>query len=275
MFYKLDLLKEQLNNIAVLTNSSVTVYDANMNTLAYSENFFNLVCRSIQDHSQNLCLMSDNFAKSNIDTTQPHSYTCPAGFTETIIPLIDNNYIYGYCIVGQYRLENNCFPAQFFREFCKKHTISFDQMKENWFSTPVYKQNEVRALISIVTLILRHLRDQSILGCNYSEFFSAVDSFINANLNKRITIENLAKNFHLTKQQLYRVFQDNVHQTVKVYINNKRLDKAKSLILFTETPLSIIAESVGFYNFNYFIKIFKNREHCTPKQFRLISRKTH
>ncbi len=274
MFYKLDLLREHLNNIATLTKTSITIYDTNMEAIAYSENFSNPICNAIRDRSKKNCLLSDNFAKTNLSFTEPYSYTCPGGFTETIIPLLDNNYTYGYCIVGQYRLETNLFPEKFFQDFCNKYDLSLSNLKEKWISIASYTQNEVCALLSIVQVILQYSKEQNIFGSNHSELFACINDFIDANLDKPITIENLSENFYLSKQQLYRLFQESVQQTVKSYINNKRLDKAKSLMMHTETPLPIIAESVGFKDFNYFIKKFKAREHCTPKQFKLLSRKS-
>lgn len=273
MFYKLDLLKEQLNNIAALTKTSITIYDINMAAIIYSDDYSNPVCNTIRDCSLKTCLLSDNFAKANSSITEPYSYTCPGGFTETIIPLLDNKYTYGYCIVGQYRLETNLFPEEFFREFCNKYNLSLSNLKEQWMSTASYAQKEIRALISVVQVILQYSKERNILGSNHSELFACIDEFINTNLDKPITIESLSENFYLSKQQLYLLFRENVQQTVKSYINNKRLDKAKSLMLHTENPLPIIAESVGFNDFNYFIKKFKAREHCTPKQFKLLSKK--
>jgi YesN/AraC family two-component response regulator len=52
------------------------------------------------------------------------------------------------------------------------------------------------------------------------------------------------------------------------YIQSKRIERAKLLLLSTNNSLKQIAEKVGLDNSSYFTRIFKNHTGKTPSVFR-------
>ena len=57
--------------------------------------------------------------------------------------------------------------------------------------------------------------------------------------------------------------------TYKDYLILLRITEAKRLLVTTDAPVSKIGELVGYSNVNNFIKIFRERMHTTPLQYRL------
>ena len=64
----------------------------------------------------------------------------------------------------------------------------------------------------------------------------------------------------LVKQIYGLTFQD--------YINKKRMEKAKILLLSTDMKNYEIAENIGIEDVNYFVTKFKKYYNITPKQFK-------
>ena len=56
--------------------------------------------------------------------------------------------------------------------------------------------------------------------------------------------------------------------TLHEYINEKRIEYAKKLLLETEETVSYIAASAGYGDEKQFFRVFKEKEGCTPKQYR-------
>ncbi|WP_238550036.1 AraC family transcriptional regulator [Bacillus safensis] len=56
--------------------------------------------------------------------------------------------------------------------------------------------------------------------------------------------------------------------TFKELLQEKRLNKAKELLESTDMPIASVIDQVGYDNVSYFYRIFKNKYHQTPKQFR-------
>lgn len=52
------------------------------------------------------------------------------------------------------------------------------------------------------------------------------------------------------------------------YINSYRINQSCKLLMRQDSSISDIAAEVGFENFSYFIRKFKEFKGCTPTKFR-------
>lgn len=93
--------------------------------------------------------------------------------------------------------------------------------------------------------------------------------YIIMNYSKPITLDELATQCHVSKQQVIRYFQSELHTTPIKYINNYRLSRSKEL-LFRHPHLTIkeIATELGFENQHYFTRLFTSTMGETPSQYR-------
>ncbi len=92
--------------------------------------------------------------------------------------------------------------------------------------------------------------------------------FINSNLDKPISVEDICKEIGVSKNGLYSAFKKYENCTVGEYISKKRIEYAKSLIKFENKSLLEISYQTGFSNYTYFCKIFKKFSGQTPSKFK-------
>lgn len=78
----------------------------------------------------------------------------------------------------------------------------------------------------------------------------------------------VADEFHISNYTLSRIFKSQVGVGFAEYINGKRLDTAKELLLTTDHSVREIALMVGVANEKYFFKVFKTSTGMTPTEFR-------
>jgi AraC-like DNA-binding protein len=69
-----------------------------------------------------------------------------------------------------------------------------------------------------------------------------------------------------------RDFKNLYNQTPGKWLNEKRLEYAKALLLTTDMNVNEICYESGFRNSSHFNKTFKDKYEITPKQFRLQSK---
>ena len=81
-------------------------------------------------------------------------------------------------------------------------------------------------------------------------------------------MEELCAKFFISKETLYEIFHDEYNDTIKNFIITKRIEMGKKLLLETTLPVSVVADQIGFTDYNYFIRVFKKRTSLTPLQFR-------
>lgn len=91
-------------------------------------------------------------------------------------------------------------------------------------------------------------------------------TYINKNLNKRITVKELADHCGLSKDYLSHLFKQEMNENISEYILNKKLETAKSLLLDNMDSTSI-CYALGFSSQSHFITVFKKKYGITPKEF--------
>lgn len=99
---------------------------------------------------------------------------------------------------------------------------------------------------------------------------SEVLKYINQNIERKITLEEICDHVHTSKYYLCHIFKETTQMTILEYILSRRLSIAKKNLTYTDKSLSEIAMSAGFSSFSYFSKIFHDYEGVTPRQFRKI-----
>jgi AraC family cel operon transcriptional repressor len=78
---------------------------------------------------------------------------------------------------------------------------------------------------------------------------------------------------HTSPEHLSRVFRKQMGCTPTQYVNDLRLTYAANLLLHSDRPILDISLEIGLDNLSYFYRIFKERYHTSPAQFRADHRK--
>ncbi|MDF2724557.1 MAG: AraC family transcriptional regulator, partial [Paenibacillus sp.] len=84
----------------------------------------------------------------------------------------------------------------------------------------------------------------------------------------KITLEHTAKHFYMNKNYLSELFKAETGLNFTRYLNDIRIEQAKSLILQTGLKVTDISERVGFADFRYFSRVFKAYEQLSPSEFK-------
>lgn len=92
--------------------------------------------------------------------------------------------------------------------------------------------------------------------------------YIEAHLEEKITLSDIAEMENLTLSYLSHFFKDNFHMTYQEYVTKLRCERARNLILTTDLSLLDISISCGFSDPKYFKSGFSNQYGCTPKEYR-------
>ena len=85
---------------------------------------------------------------------------------------------------------------------------------------------------------------------------------------ERITLEDLARRFSVSKFHFQKLFKHYVGYTPNEYLLLVRLNHAKGLLRSTDLPVAQIACDVGIQNVSHFINLFRRHEGTTPAHYR-------
>lgn len=93
-------------------------------------------------------------------------------------------------------------------------------------------------------------------------------AFIREHVDQAISREDIARHVNLHPDYLSRRFKKETGKSIVEFIVEERISMAKELLVTTHMSVSDIALCVGYSNFSYFSKIFKQEVKMNPKQYR-------
>lgn len=85
---------------------------------------------------------------------------------------------------------------------------------------------------------------------------------------KSANLTDLAEELNHSISSLSKIIKGSTGSTFKELLQNKRLNQAAHLLSATKLPITDIIYRVGYDNTSYFHRIFKNKYHISPKQYR-------
>ena len=98
-------------------------------------------------------------------------------------------------------------------------------------------------------------------------------SYIHANYNKKITIENLCEIAFLSRSTYIRKFKTICKMPPALYIMSLRLEAAKRMLTNTSYSISEIAYKTGFVDASHFTRTFEDEYNLTPTSYRKQNKK--
>jgi len=96
---------------------------------------------------------------------------------------------------------------------------------------------------------------------------------IHSDLKNAPTIKELSKKVGTNEFKLKKAFKEVFDSTIYSYIRNKRMEKARLLLLENSLSIGEIAETIGYKNSGHFSKRFKEKFGMLPKKYHMNFRK--
>ena len=97
-----------------------------------------------------------------------------------------------------------------------------------------------------------------------------VKFYLDAKYTEKLRIDELAADFGVHPNHLSRAFRERYDVSPKQYLQTLKLEKAASMLTTTDTPVALIAESLGFDDQHAFSKLFKKYWGVSPMAYRKV-----
>ncbi len=137
--------------------------------------------------------------------------------------------------------------------------------------------DRIICLLNILQVISNTKEYQLLAGIGYQNTYDTRDNqkidevfqYVSQNFYQEITLDDIAKRCHFTRQSFCRFFKKRTQKTFIDFLNEFRISHARKLLTETEDmSISEVAYQCGFNNISNFNKIFKFRTGITPKQYK-------
>jgi AraC-like DNA-binding protein len=92
--------------------------------------------------------------------------------------------------------------------------------------------------------------------------------FLDTHLGEALTLDDIARQAHLSKFHFLRLFKAAFHETPHRYLRRRRLEAARRLLIGTDLPVTAVCFHVGFESLGTFSTLFRRSLGASPNEFR-------
>lgn len=131
----------------------------------------------------------------------------------------------------------------------------------NTYDYLILKRLVEEELNSFTLIVWRHY------SSSFSDIISNTKDFISTHLSETITLKLIAEKLGVNPSYLSRKFKQKEGITLTTYINMKRIEEAKRLLISRNSTITDVAFDVGFGSIQQFNRVFKKIEGCSPSRW--------
>ncbi len=260
--YDVPKINRVLQDFYRATGTRIDLFDTSFSPLSATQHEMCSYCGCIQKDPacKRTCMAFDKslLEKSRLSQKSQQEY-CPFGLLNIVSPIMHNGTAIGYLFFGQMRTADR-FPGE---PLCKDLSL-----RSEYDALELISLEKAQSISNLAQIVIGYILRENMLKPDSGEIVTKAVSFIQENLKKDLSIKLISQNVNVSKSVLYKKFRERFDCTVGEYINKKRVEQSKKLLITTALSMEEISQECGFTSASYFTKIFKHYVGITPLKFK-------
>lgn len=206
-----------------------------------------------------------------------HTAVCPAGLSETAVPVRLGGRLIGFLQTGQV-FRKKPTQSQFLRTaaMVDEWGVKVDraELKEAYFATRVVSEKQQESAATLLKIFAQHLSmlsNQLVVQQENAEppVITKAKQYIKDHQAEELRLGQVAKAVNTSSFYFCKMFKKATKVNFTDYLARLRIEKAKDLLLNPNLRISEIAYEVGFQSLTHFNRVFKRVLGQAPTEYRL------
>lgn len=231
------------------------------------------------DNGNQLCLRPGDFSLHTMDICTDSLITVQEENSQSILIYLD---LEDFSRNIPHELSGTGITGEFlYEKFCKGNTVtafSKNETVRNIFLSMLEAPNplllayqKIKVLELLLFLSRLDITPETLLTEYNAEqitLIEAIHDSLITNIDRRISIEMLAKQYHINQTTLKNLFKAVYGTSLAAHIRRHKMEYAAKLLKNTELSIAEIASQIGYDSQSKFTAAFKNCFAALPKEYR-------
>ena len=209
-------------------------------------------------------------------TQEPATGVCPAGLSDTVVPVRLGDRLIGFLQTGQV-FRKPPTQQQFERtaRLLAKWGMETDRaaLRQAYFATRVVPAKQHEAVIKLLSIFAQHLSmlsNQILVQHENAEppIITRAKAYIQEHQTENLRLGQVAKAVNSSPFYFCKMFKKATGLNFTDYLSRIRIEQSKNLLLNPNLRVSEIAFEVGFQSLTHFNRVFKNTVGQSPTRYR-------
>lgn len=261
---------EILKDYHKITGARVSLHDLYFKEIASYPESPSYFCGKIQQNktAKQLCFEYDRKAFNYVKKHgKAYTYKCHCGLLETVAPIYNYGTLTGYFMMGQICRDDpqNILKIKELSErfFKDKKELEYAVKK-----VPAVKEELLESNINILKILAEYITNTNRMSLKDRDIAESAKNYILKFFYKKLSVNSLCEIFGCSRTTLINLFTKKYNISIGNFITQCRLENAENMLKNSDESIKNIALSCGFSDQNYFVKVFRKKNNCTPTQYR-------
>lgn len=207
---------------------------------------------------------------------QPQTVICPAGMSDTAVPVRLGEQLVGFLQTGQV-FRKKPTGAQFDRTVKQMAEwglqVDHAHLHKAYFTTRVLSAKQHDSVIKLLSIFAQHLSmvsNQVVVQKDNAEppVITRAKEYLQEHQSEDLSLGQVARAVNTSTFYFCKMFKKVTGINFTDYLSRVRVEKAKNLLLNPNLRVSEIAFEVGFQSLTHFNRVFKKIVGQSPSEFR-------
>ena len=278
ILFNSDKLLRLVTNLQSFTGISTSIYDADGKGLLLGGDhceFCRLMNGCPEGHAR--CVASDAQAVRRCSVMRTsYGYRCHAGVNEMVLPIYDSGLPVAYLAFGQ--VLDSTPPQQQWEAAARGlswYKGDMEELKKAFLNIRQLSGREMNAYAEILEALALYIRQEGIIRSAEYTDLQKLELYLDQHYMEPLSLGRISADLHVGTTKLCALAKKlSGGSTLTRIIAQRRVNAAKDMLLKSDAPVAVVAEKVGFSDYNYFTKIFKSITGITPSAYRRENRVT-
>ena len=253
-------LMKLMQDFYVLTGIRIALFDANGAELISYPKGEDTFCHCMRKNPdfRAKCRESDENAFEKCRQTQKLCiFKCHAGLIEASVPMIED----GTDKKNKVELVGAVLSR------CREYSHGAE-IEEKIKKIKYRNEKQIQAAAKILEACCEYVKLRRMVQPSGKMLIDTLESYIEAHIGEEITIEEICSELEISRTKLYEAVRPYLKGGIAAFIKHKKLEHAKQLVRTTDMTIPEIASAAGFSDYNYFLRVFKQKYGISTKQMR-------
>ncbi len=268
--YDIEKLDGFLQNLYIVTGIKISVFDDEYNNVTEYPRQLIDYCALIRktEHGTEGCRQCDISAFKEAKRRRGiYIYTCHAGMTEAVAPIIFNEGILGY-VIFSHMLPKETLNTSVENAVALsgQYGVPEEDAREAISKMTPIRYEKIEAAAKLLDAITTYLRVTNWVSLKNEDLSYRISKYIDENIGSKLDTDILCRSFFISRTKLHQLSIGCFGVSITKYILDKRIKRAKELIA-GGFSIERCAEAVGFSSSNYFSKVFRKECGIPPSEY--------
>jgi len=192
-------------------------------------------------------------------------YTCHAGMTEIVKPIIKQGNLLGYAMIGQIRTIT--LPPSNWTSLWDSHQS--EKLADIFRSQPLISESNLIEIIEMFSHLMELLTSNNMIDSIGIDMPSRLSGYIQKHINEALSLSDACEAMNLSQSRLSHVVKERYGISYTTLVRTLKMEHARFLLShYSDMAISEVSLAVGYVDPQYFSKVFRQVSGLSPTLYR-------